>query len=394
MMNRAREKRHVLFHHGLAAVLAAGMVPGAFAGGSIVSGREAPPPVGRRVPAAVTARLSLAATGPGPMIRVFEGDRVALEIVHPPGAGKPRALHLSGPGGGDPFVDAPPVAPGATATLSFEARRPGLYLYRAEPEDPAFSGLLLVEPTYGFRHADREFFIVLGMDAEQPEGDGGFTCPPGGRVRLFVGHPGAAPGSLTMTGQITGAALVQEGLSVSLPETRVDFQAGETAILELEIGDLGEVELLVVTEGKEEARAILRVEEVQEIVQEEPPAAAAGGPEMTPELQAKIVAGKEVFGRTCIACHQATGLGIPGVYPPLAQSDYLLADVDRAIRGVIKGQQGEIVVNGKKYNMLMPPQMLSDEEIAQVLTYVLHSWGNPGEDVAVERVKTIREKAQ
>ena len=68
--------------------------------------------------------------------------------------------------------------------------------------------------------------------------------------------------------------------------------------------------------------------------------------------------------------------------------------MDRAIHGVIKGQQGEIVVNGAKYNMFMPPQILNDEEIAQVVTYVMNSWGNPGEDVSVDRVESIREKAQ
>ena len=86
--------------------------------------------------------------------------------------------------------------------------------------------------------------------------------------------------------------------------------------------------------------------------------------------------GKAVFGRTCIACHQATGLGIPGAFPPLAKSDYLNKDLNRAIKQVIKGSNGAIVVNGVKFNGAMPAQALNDKDIADVLTYVYSCWGN------------------
>jgi nitrite reductase (NO-forming) len=120
------------------------------------------------------------------------------------------------------------------------------------------------------------------------------------------------------------------------------------------------------------------------------PGAAAIGP----EVQAKIQAGEKVYQRTCIACHQATGQGIPSVYPPLAQSDYLIEDLDRAVLGVIKGQSGEMTVRGAKYNLLMPPQMLKDDEIAQVLTYVLHQWGNPGGEITEDQVSAVRARAK
>src|SRR5213075_3144962 len=55
--------------------------------------------------------------------------------------------------------------------------------------------------------------------------------------------------------------------------------------------------------------------------------------------------GKRIFNQTCFACHQATGLGMPGVFPPLAKSDYLMADKERAIRGVFRGLSGPITVN-------------------------------------------------
>jgi len=86
--------------------------------------------------------------------------------------------------------------------------------------------------------------------------------------------------------------------------------------------------------------------------------------------------GKAVFARTCIACHQATGAGIPGAFPPLAKSDYLNKDLNRAIKQVIKGSNGVIVVNGVKFNGAMPAQALNDKDIADVLTYVYSSWGN------------------
>jgi mono/diheme cytochrome c family protein len=100
--------------------------------------------------------------------------------------------------------------------------------------------------------------------------------------------------------------------------------------------------------------------------------------------------GKSVYAKTCITCHQATGLGVPGVFPPLAKSDYLNADVNRAIKQIIKGANGPIVVNGKKYTTPMPPQSLNDQQIADVLTYVYASWGNSKEIVTPAMVKAQR----
>jgi mono/diheme cytochrome c family protein len=100
--------------------------------------------------------------------------------------------------------------------------------------------------------------------------------------------------------------------------------------------------------------------------------------------------GKAVFSKTCIACHQATGVGVPGAFPPLAKSDYLNADVNRAIKQVIKGSNGTITVNGKKYTGAMPPQALTDQQIADVLTYVYASWGNSKKVVTPAMVKAQR----
>jgi mono/diheme cytochrome c family protein len=100
--------------------------------------------------------------------------------------------------------------------------------------------------------------------------------------------------------------------------------------------------------------------------------------------------GKGVYTKTCIACHQATGAGIPGAFPPLAKSDYLNADVNRAIKQVIKGSTAPITVNGKKYTTAMPAQALSDQQIADVLTYVYASWGNSKKVVTPAMVKAQR----
>lgn len=100
--------------------------------------------------------------------------------------------------------------------------------------------------------------------------------------------------------------------------------------------------------------------------------------------------GKKIFMQTCVACHQATGAGIPGAFPPLAKSDYLNKDTNRAIKGVVKGLKGPITVNGKKYNSAMPAQALSDQQIADVMTYVYSSWGNNKTVVTAAMVKAQR----
>ena len=64
----------------------------------------------------------------------------------------------------------------------------------------------------------------------------------------------------------------------------------------------------------------------------------------------QIADGKVIYTKTCVACHQAQGQGLEGAFPPLAKSDFLNADVDRAIDIVLHGKQGEVTVNGKKYS--------------------------------------------
>jgi len=106
--------------------------------------------------------------------------------------------------------------------------------------------------------------------------------------------------------------------------------------------------------------------------------------------EAKGSAGRDLYLKNCFACHQMRGQGIPGVFPPLAGSDYLLADIDRAIRIICEGLNGEITVNARRYAGVMPPAILQDEEVASVLNYVLRNWGNAGPEVTFEQVKKVR----
>ena len=101
--------------------------------------------------------------------------------------------------------------------------------------------------------------------------------------------------------------------------------------------------------------------------------------------------GKAVYVQ-CLACHQANGEGITGVFPPLANSDYMLADMDRMIKIILNGSANPIVVNGTEYpgNTMTKFTHLSDKDIAAVATYVLNSWDNPGGVVTTEMVASNR----
>ncbi len=106
----------------------------------------------------------------------------------------------------------------------------------------------------------------------------------------------------------------------------------------------------------------------------------------------RLEAGKQVYVSVCQACHMENGKGIAGVFPPLSNSDYLLADLNRAIHIIANGMKGEIVVNGVTYNQEMPKPLpeLTDQQVADVLTYILNSWDNKGGEVTPEEVSVAR----
>ena len=128
---------------------------------------------------------------------------------------------------------------------------------------------------------------------------------------------------------------------------------------------------------------------------------AAAGPAPAPAAAASNVfakasdeqmkRGAAVYARTCIACHQPTGLGLPPVFPPLANAPIVAGNPELPVKFILQGLMGPITVNGMTYNSMMPPVAgVSDADIADVLTYVRQSFGNQGNPVTADQVKAIR----
>lgn len=113
-------------------------------------------------------------------------------------------------------------------------------------------------------------------------------------------------------------------------------------------------------------------------------------------LAALMEKGKQVYTTTCQSCHQATGIGIPGAFPPLAGSDWVKGPGKRVAAIILHGIQGEITVNGQKYQGVMPTfqDQLKPEDIAAVATYVRNSFGNNADLVTVEMVNQVKEETK
>ena len=105
---------------------------------------------------------------------------------------------------------------------------------------------------------------------------------------------------------------------------------------------------------------------------------------------AKYPKGAKIFKEKCVACHQATGMGVPSAFPPLKGSDYLKADKKRAIAQVLNGSNHEITVNGAKYSIPMPPQVDNHEDAVAVVNYILNAWGNNYGTVSLADAKGIK----
>jgi len=105
----------------------------------------------------------------------------------------------------------------------------------------------------------------------------------------------------------------------------------------------------------------------------------------------QIKAGQVLFTGTCSVCHQANGQGLPNVFPPLAKSSLLAAEPTRIVDIMLHGLNGKVTVNGTEYNSVMPPMtQLTDDEVANIATYVLNSWGNPGGQVHKDDAAKVR----
>ncbi len=109
-------------------------------------------------------------------------------------------------------------------------------------------------------------------------------------------------------------------------------------------------------------------------------------------VESSVRRGQALYAANCSMCHQVTGRGTVGTYPPLAGSDWLAQNRKGAIRAVVAGLNEPLTVNGTRYHGQMPPALLTDAQVADVLTFVLNSWGNPGGRIIAPEVAAVRAK--
>ena len=315
-------------------------------------------------------------------------------------------------------------------------------------------GLILVEPKEGLPKVDREYYVMQGdfytqgafgeegLQAfdqtkalnEQPSyvvfngsvgalvGDKSLKAKVGETVRLYVGNGGPnLTSSFHVIGEIFDQVYQEGGMIPTQKHVQTTLiPAGGSAIVEFKTevpgtyilvdhalfrafnkGALGMLKVegpenQIAYSGKEVdevylGSAVLSQDSKVSTLEQQRKDAIKADPKIA-GLSKEILMekGKRVYTQTCFACHQMNGEGMASVFPPLAKSDFLMADKDRSIRAITKGLAGPIKVNGKDYNGVMPPVTLNDEQISQVLTYVRNEWGNTGEIVTVDEVRKVR----
>ncbi|MDR3387298.1 MAG: copper-containing nitrite reductase [Rudaea sp.] len=391
-------------------------------------------------------------TVPGKFIRVRQGDTVELHLKNNPNNKMPHNIDLhgvTGPGGGAASTF---TAPGHESQFTFKALNQGIYVYHCATAPVGMHiangmyGLILIEPPEGLPPVDHEYYVMQGdfyttgkyrekglqpFDMEKAidekptyvlfngaegslTGDKALTAKTGQTVRIFVGNGGPnLVSSFHIIGEIFdrvqqeggthpqenvqttlipsgGAAIVQFHTEVPGSYVLVDhsifraFNKGALAILRVD-----GPENKTIYSGKEVDSVYLgdRSEPNLAAVTHATKAATAGN--LTKDDQIK--AGQQLFTGTCSVCHQVNGEGLPGVFPPLAKSRIIAADPKRPIQILLHGLTGKVVVNGKDYNSVMPPMsQLNDDEMANIITFVLNSWGNPGGRITTEEVAKAR----
>lgn len=389
---------------------------------------------------------------PGSFIRVRQGDTVEFHLKNHPSSKMPHNIDLhgvTGPGGG---AASSFTAPGHQSRFTFKALNEGIYVYHCATAPVGMHvangmyGLILVEPPQGLPKVDKEYYVMQGdfytvgkyrekglqpFDMEKAidekatyvlfngsegalTGDKAITAKVGESVRLFVGNGGPnLVSSFHVIGAIFDEVRYEGGTNVQRNVQTTLIPAGGAAVVTFKAKVPGSYVLVdhsLTRAFNKGALAILKVngpedksiysgKEVDEVylgdraqpsleaVTTATQAAAAGT--LTKEEQIK--AGQQLFAGTCSVCHQSNGSGLTGVFPPLAKSDYLLGDLKRTIGVVLNGISGKVMVNGTEYNSVMPPMnQLNDDEVANILTYVMNSWGNPGTRISAAEVKRVR----
>jgi len=110
----------------------------------------------------------------------------------------------------------------------------------------------------------------------------------------------------------------------------------------------------------------------------------------TTDLKASVQRGQVVYAANCLSCHQADGGGIPSMNAPLIKTSYVLGDSKKLIGVLLKGMQG-VEIDGEEYRNIMPGfTHLSNQQIADVLTYVRNSFGNKAPAVTVKEVNALK----
>ena len=114
-----------------------------------------------------------------------------------------------------------------------------------------------------------------------------------------------------------------------------------------------------------------------------------------PGIQKSMIEGKKVFTKYCISCHQADGGGVPYLNPPLIKTSYVLGDKEKLIKIILNGLNENIEIEDQVFTNPMPAlNILKDQEIADVLTYVRNSFGNKASAVTPAEVKAVRSKTK
>jgi len=111
-----------------------------------------------------------------------------------------------------------------------------------------------------------------------------------------------------------------------------------------------------------------------------------------------MVLGRRVYTQNCVVCHQSSGQGVTGQFPPLADSEWVLSQDwhgdNHLVKILLHGLQGVVEVRGNLYNNVMAPQNLSDQQISTVLTYIRNEWGNEAPPITEDFVARIREETE
>jgi nitrite reductase (NO-forming) len=256
-------------------------------------------------------------------------------------------------------------------------------------------------------------YVVFNGSVGANAGENALQVKAGERVRLYIGNGGPnLVSSFHVIGEIFDSVRIEGGTLENHNVQTTLIPAGGSAIVEFKCEvpgvynlvdhsifrtfNKGSLAQIKVTGADDES--IYSHKQKDEVYKPEggtiqsipADSETKAAPEKEKSLDERIAAGYITFHSTCAACHQSNGQGIPNTFPPLLNSDFLMARKDKGIGIVLGGLQGEVTVNGKKYNNIMPAQNLSDDDVANVLTFIHNALNKKKVLVSVAEVKKNR----